>query len=201
MSYPLYFTSEQFKAWLEEGSTRTIALFRAVQVGEEFALQAEIRNLAEESMLAAGAEAMVMYVPPVAAFLYMIKGVIDDFEAVRTLLRNQETANGFSQGTIMGLLGWRWRQVVDHFGKHYMNLYIQPDLNRIEVSAYNFGLRVGYYFAAQLSIPVRQAYLRDCRKDSGASKGRWTRADRISYVIELAASFRKRHMSGLNVSS
>jgi transposase len=72
-------------------------MFKTLQASRHLALEAEIRNLASLSASAAAIDVMVTYVPPVGAFLYMVHGLVEDFEAVRTQLRNQNTANGFAQ--------------------------------------------------------------------------------------------------------
>jgi hypothetical protein len=163
---------------------------------ETGALNDEIANLRGASTANAGTEAILTYVPAIVAFELLVQYIHDVDEKVRDDLRNDNFASGFSQGLIMGLLGWKWRQVVDLFGRLYvLHIYQRPELNEIRVLYYNIGLSMGYHHAATLLPPARAGYLKAVRKDSGAKAGEWTRDDQVSYVIALAAAFRKRFMN------
>jgi hypothetical protein len=177
---------------LEEGQT----LYEMLTRWYPTTIEDEIANLKFESSVREGLSSGATYVAAIVAFELLVLTIKDVYEKVRDNLKNDNFASGFSQGLIMGLLGWKWRQVVDLFSRRYvLHMYREQDLNEMRVAYYNLGLRLGYHHAATLTPEARAAYLKAARKDSGATAGDWDRNDQISYVIALAAAFRKRFMN------
>jgi hypothetical protein len=159
-------------------------------------LEDEIANVKLFTNTGQAAEAVGTYLPAIVAFELLVASIRDVDQKVRDDLRNDNFASGFSQGLIVGLLGWKWRQAVDVFGRKFvLHVYQRQELNEIRVLYYNVGLSLGYHHAATLTPEARQAYLKTVRKDSGAKAGDWDRNDQISYVIALAAAFRKEFMN------
>jgi hypothetical protein len=124
--------------------------------------------------------------------LLSIKWVDDD---TRAAIKNENAASGFSHGVIMWLLDWNWHQVVDLFARHaLLRIYQRPDFDKLWAESYNLGLRTGFEYGTKLDPDLGKQYLRAARKLSGAKPGDWNRDDQISYVIALAAAFRKTFM-------
>jgi hypothetical protein len=159
----------------------------------------EVANATEElgasSETGAIVEAGATYVPAVVAFGLLVAYIQDVDQKARDDIKNDNFASGFSQGLVTGLLHWKWRQVVDLFGRQsVLHVYQRPELNELRTVCYNIGLSLGYHHAATLTAKDRAAYLALTRKASGAKAGNWDRNDQISFVIALAAAFRKRFM-------
>jgi hypothetical protein len=158
-------------------------------------LEDEISNLALDSQLTAGLEAGATMTLPVVAFGMMLYAVWDSDQKAREDVQNENTASGFSQGLIMGMLGWKWSQVDALFLRHYvLQIYQRQELNDIRVVSYNIGVRLGYHHAAKLSPAIRKGYLAATRKVSGATPGAWTHRDQIDYVIDLSGAYRTTFM-------
>ncbi len=162
---------------------------------EGLALEDEIAILADSSFAGGAFSAAGTYFLPVMVFNLMLRGVKESDEQVENLVKDENTLTGLSQGSIMGMLGWKWSQVDGLFVRHdVLPIYQRPELNDLRVLYYNVGLRGGYHYAATLSPPARKARLEACRKYSGATPGAWNRRDQINYVIDLGVSFRRIYM-------
>jgi hypothetical protein len=170
-------------------------LIRMLQYYNQWKLDDEIANLRWASA-EAGADALGIAALPFLMLDGYVRAIDWAYEEARKAIQNENTASGLSQGLIMGLLGWKWHQVTDLFARSaILPIYQRPDLNAVWANAYNLGLRMGYHQAAQFDVDVRKGYLLQCRKISGARAARWERNDQISYVIALAAAFRKTFMN------
>ena len=114
---------------------------------------------------------------------------------MRELVKNENLRTGNTQGSIMGMLGWKWSQVDERFFRHYtLQIYQRQELNDIRVLNYNVGLRMGYHYAGTLSPSQRKGCLAACRKFSGAKPGAWTERDQINCVIDMAVAFQRIYM-------
>jgi Domain of unknown function (DUF4157) len=143
------------------------------------------------SVLGGGAGAVVAGAVPVIAMVGVFVALGSGYAAAREAVRNENTVSGLSQGFVMGLLDWSWRQAIDRFGRWSVIRINAMDeaTDVIRVNAYNRGLRAGYDFAATLSADEKKAYLRQIRKFGGIRVPKsWSRDDQISYVIALAAA-------------
>jgi hypothetical protein len=143
------------------------------------------------SVVGGGASAFAAGAVPVITMVGVFLALGSGYAAARKAVRNENTVSRLSQGFVMGLLGWEWRQVVDRFGRLFVIPINAVDeaTDVIRVNAYNRGLRAGYEFGAGLSVDVKKAYLRDIRKFGGVRVPlNWTRDDQVTYVIELAAA-------------
>lgn len=131
-----------------------------------------------------------------------IRGTWSGYAAARDLARNENSAAGFSEGFVTGLLGWEWRQTVDRFARTYLvtNQWDEA-IDDIRVKYYNGGLKAGYSAAAALVPAVRKAYLTKLRRSVGAhNPAGWSavsddwseqmraRLVQTSYVIDLASA-------------
>lgn len=131
---------------------------------------------------------------PLLLFSYIIKHLVGNYEEAREIVRQEEAASGFSQGFVMGLLGWTWTNVADRFVRWGVLRIYQMDeaMNNIRVNAYNSSLISGYLFGALLPERIQNAFLAGLRKVAGhPSTGHWQRIDQISFVISLAAAARR----------
>jgi Domain of unknown function (DUF4157) len=136
-----------------------------------------------------GAIAAAVAVPVIAVvaeFVALGAGYAEAREAVS----EENTISGFSQGFVMGLLGWEWSQVVDRFGRSFVlrtNTFYE-ELDVVRDGAYNSGLKAGYAVGHRLPYNERKAYLKAIRVFAGPRGSKtWTRRDQISYVIDLSA--------------
>jgi hypothetical protein len=142
---------------------------------------------AELGAVAAGALPVIVMV---GVFVALGAG----YEQARELARAEESASGFSQGFVMGILGWEWRHVVDRFYRHGVIRINQSDeeLNVIRVKSYDTGLKSGFLLGSFLPEEVQRAFVSGLRKLAGhPSAGQWTRNDQISLVISLATAYRR----------
>ena len=78
------------------------------------------QNRARLFSLIAGVEAWVTLAPPAAVLAAMLYGVAADDEQVRELVENENLRTRTTQGSIMGMLGWKWSQVYDRFFRQYI---------------------------------------------------------------------------------
>lgn len=128
---------------------------------QAFELEDQIVNVARRSIEGAGEEAVATYALPVVVFGMMLYAVKDADEQVEDLVKNENTQTGVSQGSIMGMLGWKWRQVDERFlRKFVLQVYEREKLNELRVTQYNLGLRGGYHYAATLSPAARKGTLK-----------------------------------------
>jgi hypothetical protein len=136
-----------------------------------------------------GAGAVVAVALPVIALVGVFVALGAGYAEARTAVRNESTMSGFSQGFVMGLLGWEWHQAVDRFGVWSATPTPSDEaLGYIKANAYNGGLRAGFEAGSKLSPDMKKAYLREIRKLAGRrGTTSWSRLDQISYVIDLAA--------------
>lgn len=144
-----------------------------------------------------GAGAIVAGAIPLAWQIYVFRMLGANYEEARELLKAQETLTGFSQGFVMGILGWDWHHVLSLFYNHgviRINVW-DEDQNAMRVKNYNLGLIGGFVAGRAVPKDQRQSVVSALRKAAGSpSKGSWSRNDQISFVIPLAAAFRKRLM-------
>jgi hypothetical protein len=136
-----------------------------------------------------GAGAVVAVALPVIAMVGVFMALGAGYAEARAAVRNESTMSGFSQGFVMGLLGWEWRHAVDRFGvRSATPTPFDEALGYIKANAYNGGMRAGFEAASKLSPDMKKAYLREIRKLAGPrGTTNWSRLDQISYVIELGA--------------
>ncbi len=164
-------------------------LFDMLANAERWQLEDEISNLAMDSRFVAGLEATATLSLPLLAFGMMLNAVWDSDQQALEEVRNENTQTGFSQGLIMGLLGWKWSQVDDRFVQHYvLQIYQRQDLNDARVLSDNIGLH--WVITMLQTFPSNTKRISHSHsKDFGATAGAWTRRDQIDYVIDLAARF------------
>ena len=111
------------------------------------------------------------------------------YAEARAAVRNESTMSGFSQGFVMGLLGWEWHHAVDRFGvRSATDTPSDEALGYIQANAYNGGMRAGFEAGSKLSPDMKKAYLSKIRKLAGPrGTTRWSCLHQISYVIDLGA--------------
>lgn len=139
---------------------------------------------------------------PVITMVGVFVALGSGYAAARDLARNENTASGFSQGFVTGLLGWEWRHTADRLGRRYLVIDSWDEaMDSIRVKYYNGGLKAGWVAAKAFNPSVGRAYLTKLRKASGVQiPGDWSahsgdEAERLrarhvqtSYVIDLAAT-------------
>ncbi len=139
---------------------------------------------------------------PVLAMAGVFVALGSGYAAARDLAKNENSAAGFSEGLVTGLLDWEWRQTVDRFARTYLvtNQWDEA-IDAIRVKYNNGGLKAGYSAATALVPAVRRAYLTKLRRSVGAHNpagwspvsGDWSeqmraRLVQTSYVIALASA-------------
>jgi hypothetical protein len=136
-----------------------------------------------------GAGAVVAVALPVIAMVGVFVALGAGYAEARAAARNESTMSGFSQGFVMGLLGWQWHQARDRFGVWSATPTPADEaIGYIKANAYNGGLRAGFEAGSKLSPDIKKAYLHEIRKLAGRrGTTSWSRLDQISYVIDLAA--------------
>jgi hypothetical protein len=160
-----------------------------------FAAQGSLTGL-NGNMLGSGA-ALAAGAIPVAWQVYVFVTLGAPYKEARELIKAQETSTGFSQGFVMGILGWEWRHILSLFYLHnVIRISVWDEQqNVIRVKNYNLGLLGGYAAGRAMPKDRQKSLVSDLRKAAGQpSKGSWTRNDQISFVIPLAAAFSKRLM-------
>jgi hypothetical protein len=136
-----------------------------------------------------GAGAVAAGALPVIAMVGVFLALGAGYAEARAAVRNESTISGFSQGFVMGLLGWEWHHAVERFGVRSATPTPWDEaLGLIKANAYNGGMRAGFEAESKLSSDEKKAYLREIRTLAGPRQATsWRRVDQISYVIELAA--------------
>jgi hypothetical protein len=136
---------------------------------------------------------------PVVAMAGVFVALGSGYAAARVMVANENTASGFSQGFVTGLLSWEWHHVVDRFRMPFLRINrMDGATDAIRVNAYHGGLKAGWAAAAALDPAARKAYLSKMRKLGGVQGPKaWStnrdvaRNEQISYVIALAAAGRR----------
>ena len=115
------------------------------------------------------------------------------YRAATEEVRNENSMAGFTQGFVMGLLGWSWQSAVNHFGRFFVvrisNTNSGDDV--VRVNAYNRGLKGGYMYASAFPESVRKPLAQKLHKMARPQIGDWTENDKISYVIDLAGALKR----------
>lgn len=167
------------------------SIYQALAYINQYRLEDEIANVANASRITATLEGAATVTLPAYVFGAMLYGVWHDDQQVAEQIQDENTQTGIAQGLIIGMLGWKWSNADSLFLRKYvLPIYQRDDLNNIRVLSYNLGLRLGYHRAGDYSAAERKAYLKACRKWSGADAGAWSERDQINYVIDLAGAFR-----------
>ena len=168
-------------------------LFLMLQNYNYWMLEEEMR-----AVTVAGEGAFMAGLLPLTVWSGVWRALGVGYEQAREAAREDNFTWGFAEGYVMGLLGWQWHQVASRFGRYGVIRVHQTDeaLNVIRVNAYNAGLKLGFAVASVLPSTTKKASLSGTRKYGNTrAPATWTRNDQISYVIELAAAFRKRGMT------
>ena len=156
-------------------------------------LHADIAQLSAQSETA-GLDALGAGLLPIVLFTYIVRHLVGNYEEARQIVKEEESASGFSQGFVMGLLGWKWTNVRHLFGRWgSMRIYQMDEaMNNIRVNAYNTSLLSGYIFGILLPERIQKPYLAGLRRLAGhPSTGQWSRNEQISFVISLGAVARR----------
>jgi hypothetical protein len=136
---------------------------------------------------------------PVVAMAGVFVALGSGYAAARAIVANENTASGFTQGFVTGILGWEWRHAADRFGRAFLRINrMDGATDVIRVNSYHGGLKAGWAAGSALDGDARKAYLRKLRT-LGSVHGpkAWStnrnvaRNEQISYVIALAAAGRR----------
>lgn len=161
----------------------------------------EYATLAEQTVPTWGAIAAGggLIVAPAAAWVGILYAIGVPYKAARELCTEESSTIGIAEGYVMGLLGWQWSQAEALFEKHKVfKVYaFDPELDVVSVTAYNIGLRAGFWTAKALPADVRAKVLEKLRTlAQHPSAGNWSRLARIDFVIELAGAYQREVFSG-----
>jgi len=164
-------------------------------------------SLAATTLPTLGAEAALVGTIglPVIAMAGVFAALGSGYAAARDAAREENSASGFAEGFITGILGWQWQQTASRFGRRYLVINQADEaMDVIRVKYYNGGLKAGYAAGAALNPAARKAYLSRIRAITGAQiPGGWSagsddwsermRAQQVqtSYVIQLATAARR----------
>jgi hypothetical protein len=162
-------------------------------VTAENALYSEVQQLAAASEIA-GLDALAAGALPIVLWAYIVRKLVGNYEEARAIVSQEESASGFSQGFVTGLLGWQWDNVRSLLGRWGSLRIYQADeaSNNIRVNAYNTGMKCGYVVGYLLPASVQKAFLSGLRTLAHhPSAGHWTRNDQLSFVISLAVEVRR----------
>ena len=178
--------------WMEQLDKGVVPLYLMALRAQLASQAVYYANLSAETLSLGGeAAAFGAGALPVVTMVGVYVALGAGYYQARELAREENNKSGFSQGFVMGLLGWEWHQATNRFGRWGVLNINQFDeaINVIRVKAYNAGLKAGYLAAVALPPAAKKAYLSRIRKLAhGAQAGNWTRNDQVSYVIELAAA-------------
>ena len=164
------------------------------QGSENWAIQFGRYDGALVGLEAGGLEAIAAGGLPVVGIVGVALALGAPYAQARELVRNEESTWGFAEGFVMGVLGWDWSNVSSLFYRHGVIRIYQTDeaLNSIRVGAYNVGLKMGFLVGALLPSSMQGAFLAGLRKRAGhPSSSGWSRNVQVSFVIGLAAAFRR----------
>jgi len=119
------------------------------------------------------------------------------YEEAETEIKNEATANGFSQGLVAGLLRMSGSTVNSLFVVHdimHRNDF-DPHADVVEANAYNRGLVAGFTLAKYASDEEKKSFILEIREFTGdVAVGDWQDRDKINYVIEYAAKLRLNYL-------
>ncbi len=147
---------------------------------------------------AAGSFALTAGVPIVTAVgVWVALG--SGYYQAREALKKEETMSGFSQGIVMGLLDWRWNNVVSLFRRPHLNINaFDSEMDSIRVNSYHEGLKKGFLAGTILPKEAKKTFSKALRKAGNVTGPKeWSRDwdvarnQQVSYVIEMAAAGRR----------
>ena len=180
-----------YQKWIESPLVRS--WLQGEAAAAEARLATAIARLRSSTLIIGSVDLILTLGVPLALWVGVWVAMGAPYAQARALVKNENFISGFSQGFVMGLLKWKWHQVVSRFGK------FAPDFNAADSSlgyvaanARNEGLRTGFVHASLLDDKARRSILEKLKMLSPSTKaGNWSRLDQISYVIELAAAGRR----------
>ena len=112
-------------------------------------------------------------------------------------IKNEATANGFSQGLVAGFLRMSGSTVNSLFVVHDIMRHneFDPHADVVEANAYNRGLVAGFTLAKYASDEEKKSFVLEIRQFTGdVAVGDWQDRDKINYVIEYAAKLRLNYL-------
>ena len=112
-------------------------------------------------------------------------------------IKNEATANGFSQGLVAGFLRMSGSTVNSLFVVHDIIPHneFDPHADVVEANAYNRGLVAGFTLAKYASDEEKKSFVLEIRQFTGdVAVGDWQDRDKINYVIEYAAKLRLNYL-------
>ena len=163
----------------------------AAQAIADARIAAAIASLRTSSVVAAAGSLSVTLVVPLAVWVGVFAALGAPYAEARELVKSENFKSGFTQGFIIGLLGWEWHQATSRFFKFSPDQTNgwDPGMGYVSANAYNEGLRSGYIHGSGFDEEARKSALKELRTLSPTtSKGDWDRRAQITYVIELAAA-------------
>lgn len=144
--------------------------------------------------LATGAGLTFTVAGPVLGLVGVFAALGAGYDEARTIIKNEATASGFSQGFVCGILNMSGGTVSSIFGKHGViptNTFDQ-EADVIATNAYNKGLVAGYTFANLATADEKKSFVLEIRRFTGnVSADPWSDNNvKRDYVIEYAAKLR-----------
>lgn len=200
-------TGEYFVGTLADFRARTaavgglMALAMEAQIVQLTAYFAGLSSSTVPFLASLAAESpLLFWAPPVLAFEAVMAALGSGYAAARTMVKNENSASGYSQGLVCGVLGWNKNQTLSIIGRHTIVPInaVDETTDMIRVNAFNRGLRVG--FAAGTAYPpeLKKSFRIVLRKAAGLhGGGAWSndqdeaRLQQVDYVIRLSSNGRR----------
>ena len=115
------------------------------------------------------------------------------YEQAREEIQNEASASGFARGFTCGLLRMTPTSVKSLFGQHGVipRHAMDPEADRLEMTAYNRGLVAGYAMGSYPSDDDKKAYLLEIKPHTGnLGGGAWGDREKKDYVLTYGAKLR-----------
>jgi len=147
---------------------------------------------------AAGSFALTAGAPVVTAVgVWVALG--SGYYQAREEAKSEERMSGFSQGFVMGILGWKWNHVVSLFRRPYLSINkFDSEMDSIRVNSYHAGLKSGFLAGVTMPAEAKKATSKAIRRAGNVSGPKeWSRDSdvarnqQVSYIIEMAAAARR----------
>ena len=134
---------------------------------------------------------------PIVGMVGIFMALGAPYEEAETEIKNEATANGFSQGLVAGFLRMSGSTVNSLFVVHDIIPHneFDPHADVVEANAYNRGLVAGFTLAKYASDEEKKSFVLEIRQFTGdVAVGDWQDRDKINYVIEYAAKLRLNYL-------
>jgi hypothetical protein len=123
-------------------------------------------NLAQETLPGAAANLAAVGVGalPVITQVGVFVALGSGYAQARNIARAEESALGFSQGFVMGILRWKWDWLrANMWRKYFHTNHFDDAMDAIRMNSYNDALTIGFVVGRLLRDEVAKAFERKIR--------------------------------------